>query len=177
MMDAEKYIAQNPVIREVSEKKETVWVNPRYLPFDMTNAVCSLVVSDAMIDDAAERLQRFAPFIERCFPETETTHGLIESPLKAIPTMQQALEKDFSCTIPGQLLLKMDSHLAIAGSIKARGGIYEVLKHAEDLALTAGKLQVTDNYAKLADPEMKEFFHQYTVQEGPLETWACPSGS
>ena len=105
MMDAEKYIAQNPVIREVSEKKETVWVNPRYLPFDMTNAVCSLVVSDAMIDDAAERLQRFAPFIERCFPETETTHGLIESPLKAIPTMQQALEKDFSCTIPGQLLL------------------------------------------------------------------------
>mgnify|MGYP000509023581 FL=1 len=165
-MDAEKYIAQDPVIREVSEKKETVWVNPRYLPFDMTNAVCSLVVSDAMIDDAADRLQRFAPFIERCFPETEVTHGLIESPLKAIPDMQKALEKDFACTIPGHLLLKMDSHLAIAGSVKARGGIYEVLKHAEDLALAAGKLKVTDNYAKLADQDMKDFFHQYTVQVG-----------
>lgn len=165
-MDAEKYIAQDPVIREVSEKKETVWVNPRYLPFDMTNAVCSLVVSDAMIDDAADRLQRFAPFIERCFPETTVTHGLIESPLKAIPDMQKALEKDFACTIPGHLLLKMDSHLAIAGSVKARGGIYEVLKHAEDLALAAGKLKVTDNYAKLADQDMKDFFHQYTVQVG-----------
>ena len=66
----------------------------------MTNAVCSLVVSDAMIDDAAERLQRFAPFIERCFPETETTHGLIESPLKAIPAMQQALEKILTVPFP-----------------------------------------------------------------------------
>ena len=103
-MNAEKYIEKDPVIREVSEKKETVWINPRFLPFDMTNAVCSLVVSDAMIDDAAERLQRFAPFIEKCFPETEVTHGLIESPLKAIPDMQKALEKDFDCTIPGKLL-------------------------------------------------------------------------
>ncbi len=166
-MDAEKYIAQDPVIREVSEKKkETVWVNPRYLPFDMTNAVCSLVVSDAMIDDAAERLQRFAPFIERCFPETETTHGLIESPPESHSSYATGVGKDFDCSIPGRLLLKMDSHLAIAGSVKARGGIYEVLKHAEDLALAAGKLQVTDNYAKLADPEMKEFFHHYTVQVG-----------
>ena len=166
MMNAEMYIEKDPVIREVSEKKETVWINPRFLPFDTKNAVCSLVVSDEMIDDAADRLQRFAPFIERCFQETKVTHGLIESPLKAIPNMQKALEAHFPCEIPGKLMLKMDSHLAIAGSIKARGGIYEVLKHAEDLALAAGKLKVTDNYAKLADDDMKEFFHQYTVQVG-----------
>lgn len=165
-MDVEKYIQNDPVIGEVAEKKECVWINPRYLPYGMTQAVCSLVVSDAMIDDAAERLNRFAPFIQRCFPETLDTKGLIESPLKEIPEMQNALEKDFDCKIPGKLLLKMDSHLAIAGSVKARGGIYEVLKHAEDLALKAGKLKTTDNYAKLADQEMKEFFHQYTVQVG-----------
>ena len=52
--------------------------------------------------------------------------------------------------------------LAVAGSVKARGGIYEVLKHAEDLAIAAGKLKVTDNYEKLCSDEMRAFFNQYT---------------
>ena len=68
--------------------------------------------------------------------------------------------------LTGRLLLKQDSHLAVAGSVKARGGIYEVLKHAEDLAIAEGKLSVTDDYTKLASPEMKEFFGNYTVQVG-----------
>ena len=60
----------------------------------------------------------------------------------------------------------MDSHIAIAGSVKARGGIYEVLKHAEDLALDSGKFSADEYYARLADDDMKEFFGQYTVQVG-----------
>ena len=63
----------------------------------------------------------------------------------------------------------------MAGSVKARGGIYEVLKHAEDLAIAAGKLNVTDNYEKLCSDEMRAFFNQYTVQVGStgnLGTWA-----
>ena len=166
MVDAQKFIQADPVIREVAEQKETVWINPDFLPFGVTDGVCQLVVSDEDIADAEERLTRFAPFIQRCFPETVETHGLIESPLADIPNMQKALEEEYRCSIPGRLMLKMDSHLAIAGSIKARGGIYEVLKHAEDLAIAAGKLTVEDNYAKLADEEMKQFFRQYTVQVG-----------
>ena len=54
----------------------------------------------------------------------------------------------------------------MAGSVKARGGIYEVLKHAEDLAIAAGKLKETDNYEKLCSDEMRAFFNQYTVQVG-----------
>lgn len=165
-MDAQKYIEASPVIKKIADKEETTWINPYLLPFDMTDATCQLVVSDEDIEDAEKRLARFASFIQKCFPETEETNGLIESPLATIPSMQKKLEETYGCKIPGQLLLKMDSHLAIAGSIKARGGIYEVLKHGEDLALEAGMLQVDEDYAKLAEPEMKEFFGQYTVQVG-----------
>lgn len=165
-MDAQKYIDNNPVIQRIAVKQETAWMNPYYLPFEVTDAVCQLIVSDADIEDAEKRLERFASFIRRCFPETEETGGLIESPLRPIPAMQKKLEETYDCQIPGKLFLKMDSHLAIAGSIKARGGIYEVLKHAEDLALECGRLTAEDDYARLADDDMKVFFGQYTVQVG-----------
>lgn len=164
MKDYAKNLAsENPTIRDVTEKKETVWINDKLLPFRLIDGLCQLVVSDEDIADAEERLTRFAPYIEKCFPETEETHGLIESPLKEIPDMKKSLEEAGS-KIPGKLLLKMDSHLAIAGSIKARGGIYEVLKHAETLAIRGGKLSLRDNYAKIVD--LKDFFAQYTVQVG-----------
>ncbi len=165
-MNAQKYMESSPVIRKIAAKEETAWINPYLLPFAVTDATCQLVVSDGDIKDAEKRLARFASFIRKCFPETEETQGLIESPLTQIPSMQKKLEETYGCRIPGQLLLKMDSHLAIAGSVKARGGIYEVLKHAEDLALEAGKLRVDEDYARLAEPEMQAFFGQYTVQVG-----------
>ena len=163
---AQELANREPSIRKVIQKEETVWVNPRLTPFEVVDGVCQLVVSDEDIADAEARLARFAPYIRKCFPETEETGGLIESPLVRIPSMQEALSRDSGNEIPGTLMLKMDSHLAIAGSVKARGGIYEVLKHAEDLAVAGGMLSVEDDYTKLASPEMKEFFGNYTVQVG-----------
>ena len=163
-MNAESMIAADPALRAVADAEETAWINPRLLPFDMVDGLSQLVVSDADIADAAARLQRFVPFIRRAFPETEETNGLIESPLRPIPKMQQRLAAEYHAVIPGRLLLKMDSHLAIAGSVKARGGIYEVLKHAEDLAIGAGLLTIDDDYGKLAD--MHDFFARYTMQVG-----------
>lgn len=166
MYDPNRFIESDPAIRRVAAGEPTVWINPDYLPVEVTDGLCQLVVPDSAIDDAEARLARFAPFIRRRFPETEPTNGLIESPLADIPRMQQALEQEYGCTIPGRLMLKMDSHLAIAGSVKARGGIYEVLKHAEDLAIAAGKLTMEDDYARLDSEEMRNFFRQYTVQVG-----------
>ena len=163
-MNSDARIAADPSLHAVVAAEETAWINPRLLPFDVVDGLSQLVVSDADIRDAADRLRRFAPFIRRAFPETEETEGLIESPLRAIPKMQAHLAETYAAEIPGRLLLKMDSHLAIAGSVKARGGIYEVLKHAEELALAAGRLTRTDDYAKLAD--MRDFFAQYTMQVG-----------
>lgn len=160
---AKKLADENKVIQDVINKKETLWINDKLLPFDLIDGLCQLVVSDDDIEDAKARLERFAPYIRKCFPETESTGGLIESPLKAIPNMQAEIEKN-NANVPGKLYLKMDSHLAIAGSIKARGGIYEVLKHAETLAIEEGKLSVKDDYTKIAD--LKDFFGEYTVQVG-----------
>lgn len=80
--------------------------------------------------------------------------------------MQKRLEKEYQQPIAGQLLLKKDSHLPISGSIKARGGIYEVLAHAEKLALEAGLLTLEDDYSKLLSPEFKQFFSQYSIAVG-----------
>ena len=163
---AKEMIANDPVFSDIAEQKETLWVNDKFLPFDLVDSVCQLVVSDEDIADAEERLHRFAPYIRKCFPETEENDGLIESPLADIAKMQKALEKTYDASIPGRLMLKMDSHLPIAGSVKARGGIYEVLKHAEDLALEAGMITESDNYERFADDDFKEFFGKYTVQVG-----------
>jgi len=146
--------------------EETAWVNPYRTPYTTAKPLSTLVIPDSMIDDAAARLKRFAPYIAKKFPETAQNGGLIESPLREIPQMKAALTKAYGADIKGRLMLKMDSHLAIAGSIKARGGIYEVLKHAEDIAVAAGKLSYDDDYTKLDTDEMREFFGRYTMQVG-----------
>lgn len=146
--------------------QELCWINPYKLPFAFTDALCQLIINDDAIADAEHRLLRFAPFIKKIFLETKNDNGLIESPLKEIPNMLCALQSGYSCQIPGKLYLKMDSHLAIAGSVKARGGIYEVLKHAEDLCLAAGILSVTDDYQKFADSNIRNYLSQYTIQVG-----------
>ena len=146
--------------------QEMCWTNPYKLPFAFTDALYQLIVKDEDISDAEARLQRFAPFIKKCFPETQKDNGLIESPLRAIPQMQKALQQQYGYEIPGKLFLKMDSHLAVAGSVKARGGIYEVLKHAEDLCLAAGKISLEDNYERFADPDIQAFLGGYTMQVG-----------
>ena len=163
---ASEMVKRDSVFKDIAEKQETLWLNDKYLPFDSVDALCQLIVSEQDIEEAEKRLERFAPYIMECFPETNETKGIIESPLVRISAMQKQLEKDFNTKIPGQLLLKLDSHLAIAGSVKARGGIYEVLKHAEDLALEAGLINPSSDYSKLADKECRDFFSQYTVQVG-----------
>ena len=157
-------LKRDPVLPRVAAAQEVLWVNPKLQPAKEGLTKTELGMAD--IADAAARLARFAPFIQACFPETAPRKGLIESPLTPIPAMKALLEERFAAVIPGKLLLKQDSHLAIAGSVKARGGIYEVLKHTEELAMEAGLLKETDDYAKLATPEMREFFSKYTVQVG-----------
>ena len=141
-------IKNNEIVRKISEKEELVWINPKEINYKEYEK--NLPVKDEELKDAEERLARFAPFIKKVFPETEESNGIIESPLEPIFEMQKELEKKYNIEIPGKLYLKMDSHLQVAGSIKARGGVYEVLKHAEELAMEAGMLKETDDYSIIA---------------------------
>lgn len=155
---------RNETVRKIAEMEELVWINPKEMNYSEYEK--NLPVSDEELKDAEERLARFAPFIKKVFPETAETNGIIESPLEPIFSMQKELEKIYETEIPGKLYLKMDSHLPVAGSVKARGGVYEVLKHAEELAMEAGMLSVTDDYSILADEKFKKFFSGYKVQVG-----------
>ena len=153
-----------PLLKRISAQEEVVWINE-----DLENAKTALLKLDITMEDmedAQARLARFAPFIQKCFPETQPQNGLIESPLTEIENMKKQLEKEYNISIAGRIFLKQDSHLAISGSVKARGGIYEVLKHAEDLALEHGKVKKTDDYSIFASDEMKKFFSQFKIQVG-----------
>lgn len=153
-----------PIVRDLAQEKEVAWINPDKTSMEEARKAMELSMKD--VDDAETRLERFAPFIMKCFPETKARNGIIESVLTPIPKMQKKINEKYYSDLKGKLLLKQDSHLAIAGSVKARGGIYEVLKHTEDLALEKGILKPDDSYEKLADPEAREFFRGYTIQVG-----------
>ncbi len=157
------YMEKIPAVADAAALKEVLWLNDRKCPEAEQG---ERTVSKALIEDARKRLERFAPYLALVFPETADAEGVIESELREIEGMKQELNEHWAAGIDGRLFLKMDSHLPISGSVKARGGIYEVLKHAEDLALEAGLLTEQDDYRKLAEPEMKQFFRQYTVQVG-----------
>jgi D-serine dehydratase len=155
---------RNETVEKIAGKKEFVWINPNEI--DYSEYEKELPISDEELKDAEERLVRFAPFIKKVFPETAGTNGIIESPLEPIFAMQKKLEEKYQVNIPGKLYLKMDSHLPVAGSIKARGGVYEVLKHAEELAMEAGMISIDDDYSILADEKFKKFFSGFKVQVG-----------
>ena len=155
--------AQFPLVEDLIALKETTWLNPRTTT--LAEGLPYVGLSKADVDDAHARLNRFAPYLAKAFPETAVTKGIIESELVTIPAMQARLGKEYGKTIHGTLLLKKDSHLPISGS-KARGGIYEVLTHAEKLALDAGLLSIEDDYSVLLEPRFKDFFSQYSIAVG-----------
>ncbi|MGO4331630.1 D-serine ammonia-lyase [Cupriavidus sp. 2TAF22] len=124
-------------------------------------------ISLADIRAAQARLRRFAPLLATLFPELARTGGTIESPLLAAPGMQQALGLPHEL---GRLWIKADHSLPVAGSIKARGGIHEVLEFAETLALEHGLVgpgrDAPPDYLALGAPAARALFGRYQVAVG-----------
>jgi len=135
-------------VRELQLRRESVWMNPSVGSADA--ALAALPLTRADVDDAEARLERFAPFIKKVFSETADNRGLIESPLTEIESMRAWLNENEGAQLKGKLFLKRDSDLPVAGSVKARGGCYAVLKHTEDLALANRLVETRDDYSVFA---------------------------
>ena len=166
MVNAQKYIDENETIRRVSRQEETVWINPDYLPVEVTDGLCQLVVSDEDIADAdgpADPVCLLHPPLlpgDRSHRRPDRIAAGGHSPDAAGAGAGIRLHHSRPADAEdGQ----SSGHCRLG---EGPGGIYEVLKHAEDLAIAAGKLTMEDDYAKLAEPEMKQFFGRYTVQVG-----------
>ena len=160
----DEWLEKHSLLKNIIEGDEVFWNNPYTQPFKIAQSQVQLSEKD--IKDAEKRLHRFAPYIAKVFPETRKSEGIIESPLIRISALQNHLAGKLGRKIPGQLLLKCDNDLAISGSIKARGGIYEVLKHAEALAHQNGLLGLDEDYTLLDSDKFKAFFSRYAVAVG-----------
>lgn len=163
-INIEQLTEQYPLVKELIELKEVSWFNPSITRLEEGLSYVGLGSED--IQDASQRLKRFAPYLAKAFPETAKTNGIIESEVVPISEMQSVLEREYDTLIQGRLLLKKDSHLPISGSIKARGGIHEVLTHAEKLAIEAGLLTESDDYSKLLNEEFRDFFKRFSIAVG-----------
>lgn len=161
----EQWIIEKPIISDMMAYKPVFWKNERLLDMDdITYKNLGLSWVDVL--EAEDRWIRFAPLISRLFPETEHLKGIIESALIELTNIKNNINNKYDVYVQGKIFLKCDSDLPVAGSIKARGGIYEVLKYAERLAIEHDMLKSNQDYSVLADKEFKEFFARYSLAVG-----------
>ncbi|GAB3630211.1 D-serine dehydratase [Pandoraea terrae] len=153
-----------PLLRELMALQPVEWFNPAAAP--LADAIHDIPLDASHIADASARLQRFAPLLAQAFADVREAGGVIESPLTEVPAFAKALSQRYDVETPRRLLLKQDSHLPISGSIKARGGIYEVLFHAEQLAMRHGLLKEEDDYRVLASDTCRALFREHSIAVG-----------
>ncbi|HJU70761.1 MAG TPA: D-serine ammonia-lyase [Paucimonas sp.] len=148
-------------MRALRTRQPFLWLNQARRPAG--EALPGMLPDAAAIEAASARWQRFAPLLMVLFPETAETGGIIESDLLAVPALQRALAGQ---SAEGKWFVKADHALPIAGSVKARGGIHEVLEFAEKLALEHRLIDLSSDYAALAAPSARQLFARYTIAVG-----------
>lgn len=160
----ETWLRDFPLLRELMALEPVEWFNPSVAP--LADALHDIPLDASHVADASARLQRFAPLLAQAFADVREAGGIIESPLTEVPAFAQALSQRYDVEAPRRLLLKQDSHLPISGSIKARGGIYEVLFQAEQLAMRHGLLNESDDYRVLASDACRALFREHSIAVG-----------
>lgn len=141
----------------------TAWKNPHLQ--SAADAMLNSGLSPEGVNEARARLRRFAPLIEELFPETAQTGGILESPLRVLHR-QLLPDRLLSGRGDQRLLIKLDSELPLSGSVKARGGVHEVLVFAERIALETKLITPESDYRVLATAAAKTLFGNYRIAVG-----------
>jgi D-serine dehydratase len=153
----------SPPVEDFLVRKEPfLWINDHWLPLSAENLDGGLGLND--VRNAETRMSQFGGLLMKLFPELTPTGGIIESDLLPADSFQRAKMKE--CRHPGRWLVKCDHALPIAGSIKARGGIYEVLAHAEHLAWRNGLWHPGDDRLILDSYRARQLFARHRVVVG-----------
>lgn len=100
---------------------EGLWINPR-----QNDAKASKMIPN--LAEVMEEYRRLAEYVG----------GVPTSELVDIEMFQIASSRIFAGALPGKWYAKTDCRLPFSGSVKIRGALYEVLKHASEL--TSGDL-------------------------------------
>jgi D-serine dehydratase len=157
-------VGKDDVLAGLKKGAPLFWTNPEQLPVGSVLPGLPLQYEDILA--AADRLARFAPLLADLFPELEASRGVIESDLRTIPAMEDWMNQQAAGRLKGRVMIKADHDLPVAGSVKARGGIHEVLLFAEELALEKRLLVPGDDLRTLGRPQVRDFFRRYTVSVG-----------
>lgn len=153
----------NDILENLKQHKSVFFKNsPKE---DLSSFLNSLPITFEDVLDAENRLLRFKKYLSTTFPDTK--NGIIESDLVELKYFKKELEDYFDIKIQGRVFAKLDNSLPIAGSIKARGGIYQVLKFAEDVLISNGILSSKEDLAEiLKRDDVKKLFSKYSVVVG-----------
>lgn len=132
--------------RQLLAGETTIWSRPT----GPRRAFSSAAINPGAVAAARDRAVRFRPALAALFRQAGW-NGAIASDLVAYPDVGGA-----------RILVKADHDLPVTGSIKARGGVYELLCRIEEIGLREGLLPA-DDYAVLTEPAAAERFARYTV--------------
>ena len=142
------------------EGAPTFWMREKEPAHEPDAAGYSAVLS------AVAQWRRFAPVLAELF-EADVPRGIIESPLREIRSLvARCANRNAPSDLASRLLVKCDHALPLTGSIKARGGVYEVLRPAERRALQAGILRSDGPYDVLAAPAARQLFATQRIVVG-----------
>ncbi|MDR2050711.1 MAG: D-serine ammonia-lyase [Deltaproteobacteria bacterium] len=168
-----EWLTAFPEIGDLADARPVFWGRSQSLTASSAIVSSGFTLQD--VKDVALRLKRFSPFMTQIFPETSARGGVMESPLRESQAVLNDLKK-YRPLPPVRLFFKMDNMLPLSASLKDRGGVYEVLKLAEDIGIYAKKLKWSDNYAKLNSLGMRNFFSKFSLSVSSVGNLGLAAG-